>query len=252
MTHTQPKYYFLLSCLFHILGCAIIFTCYNQFLQKPYEPKHETLVDVSFVSAPRINKQSLQKTPPQPKTHQKIIPKPVVKPIQKIVQKPVPVVKKTLSPKPPQAIPPVVKIADIHQKPLSQIKQTVDSNTQNHKISNITHTHKTVSASAEKAHNVTAKAPIFFDKNNYIAYVKQKIAEHKSYPIAAKRRAIEGRVGLKISIKPTGDIASLHITDSSGSDILDNAAIKSVRDASPFKKTSEYVNFSFGINYYLE
>ena len=82
--------------------------------------------------------------------------------------------------------------------------------------------------------------------------VKQKIENHKFYPNSAKRRSIQGRVGLALSIGKNGKIISLKIIQSSGSDILDTAAVQSVHKASPFGIASKTIGFSFGIKFYLE
>lgn len=99
--------------------------------------------------------------------------------------------------------------------------------------------------------NKNEQKKISFNENYYITLVKQKIASKKFYPINAKRRAIEGRTLLELSINTNGNIRMLRIIQSSGSTILDNAAIQSVHSAIPFKTVQKIVTFQFAMNFNL-
>lgn len=91
-----------------------------------------------------------------------------------------------------------------------------------------------------------------FNPKHIIAQIKNKIARNKYYPNSAKRRGIEGRVGLQLSVSQNGTIQSLHIINSSGSKTLDKAAIKSVRKAVPFVKMAKSITFKFFMKFNLE
>lgn len=56
---------------------------------------------------------------------------------------------------------------------------------------------------------------------------------HKTYPPTAQRRGIEGRVGVSVTIATDGSVTAFHLTSSSGSSLLDDAAQRMVVDASP-------------------
>jgi TonB family protein len=49
------------------------------------------------------------------------------------------------------------------------------------------------------------------------------------YPLAAKRHKIEGKVFLSVTVKTDGTAGSVEISRSSGSDILDGAALEAVK-----------------------
>jgi protein TonB len=49
------------------------------------------------------------------------------------------------------------------------------------------------------------------------------------YPVFAKRYGTEGEVQLKVSISPSGRVDTVTIEKSSGSDLLDKAAVTAVR-----------------------
>jgi len=55
-----------------------------------------------------------------------------------------------------------------------------------------------------------------------------KIAFNHHYPNMAIRRAWEGQVNLGIRVLASGELTNIHVIDSSGYSILDNAAMKSV------------------------
>lgn len=74
---------------------------------------------------------------------------------------------------------------------------------------------------------------------DYLNGIKQKIESKKKYPEAARNAGIEGRSGIQMTITKDGQIEDLRIYESSGSDILDNSALQSVRDALPFPPIPE-------------
>lgn len=73
-------------------------------------------------------------------------------------------------------------------------------------------------------------------RQNYLAQVKTRIERHKRYPARARIRQLQGEVTIRFVLTPTGDTQALAISKSSGRGILDNAALKAVRDASPFPR----------------
>ena len=74
---------------------------------------------------------------------------------------------------------------------------------------------------------------------SYKAYVLRKIAMHKNYPSAARAKGVTGKTKLCITIYANGKNCSVKIISSSGHEILDDAAEKSVKDSLPFKKLPE-------------
>ena len=73
-------------------------------------------------------------------------------------------------------------------------------------------------------------------KASYLEIVKLKIESLKRYPKAARVMEIEGRVTISFIILPIGKAESIKVVKSSKFDILDTAALKAVKDASPFPK----------------
>ena len=64
--------------------------------------------------------------------------------------------------------------------------------------------------------------------------VRRKIESKKRYPMAAQKVGIEGRTGVRMTILKDGRLEKVEIVKPSGYEILDRAALQSVRDAAPF------------------
>ncbi len=71
--------------------------------------------------------------------------------------------------------------------------------------------------------------------------VRRKIESGKKYPVAAQTAGIEGRTGVRMTILKDGQLGKVEITKSSGYEILDKAALQSVRSAAPFPPIPEKV-----------
>jgi periplasmic protein TonB len=69
---------------------------------------------------------------------------------------------------------------------------------------------------------------------DYFTIVRARIERHKHYPFAARRRRIEGAVAVRFILHPDGRVTDAAPTDPSRHRLLNQAALKAVRDASPF------------------
>ena len=68
----------------------------------------------------------------------------------------------------------------------------------------------------------------------YRDIVDRKIRGGVQYPARAKKRNLQGRVVISVTIDAEGRIAALAVTKSSGHKILDRAVLKAVRETAPF------------------
>jgi protein TonB len=69
---------------------------------------------------------------------------------------------------------------------------------------------------------------------NAVAAIRTAIERAKYYPLTAKRRGIEGTATVEFAINDDGMPGNINIATSSGSDILDNAALTTITRAAPF------------------
>jgi TonB family protein len=65
------------------------------------------------------------------------------------------------------------------------------------------------------------------------AVIVSSIERVKSYPRMARERGIQGVVHLRFRVKPEGEVDSVEIVKSSGSEILDTASVRTVYRAAP-------------------
>ncbi|MFH0727540.1 MAG: energy transducer TonB [Pseudomonadota bacterium] len=79
----------------------------------------------------------------------------------------------------------------------------------------------------------------FSSSRTYFEIVKLKIEKNKKYPEEAKKNHMEGTVSLKFIITPDGTIRNTEVAKSSRHPMLDDAAIKALKDAAPFPKPPE-------------
>ena len=71
----------------------------------------------------------------------------------------------------------------------------------------------------------------------YLETWRRKVEEigNLHYPEQAKRQGIYGNLKLKVAIDKSGDLVSVEIIESSGQDVLDQAALQIIRLAAPFE-----------------
>ena len=70
--------------------------------------------------------------------------------------------------------------------------------------------------------------------NKFLSEIVSRIEKAKHYPRFAIENNIQGRVRCQFTILNTGKLKEVKIIKSSNFSILDNAALKAIRDASPF------------------
>ena len=79
--------------------------------------------------------------------------------------------------------------------------------------------------------------PLDTKEAKYISYfnrIKQQIQQVWVYPNQAAKKKISGQITLKFEISRDGNLLGVHLTNSSGFNILDIAAIKAVKEAAPY------------------
>ena len=73
----------------------------------------------------------------------------------------------------------------------------------------------------------------FSEGDSVLSQIIRRIEQAKRYPRAARRMGIEGTTVVRFKLKPGGQVEAVEIVESSGSDILDEASLKTVREAAP-------------------
>jgi protein TonB len=81
-----------------------------------------------------------------------------------------------------------------------------------------------------------------------LAYVSSLIRQNLLYPQMARRRNIEGVVGVYFEIGIDGSLVSVQVNHSSGSSILDKAAVSLIEGICPIKSSSIRKDMALHIN----
>lgn len=84
--------------------------------------------------------------------------------------------------------------------------------------------------------------------NPILAEIRRRIEQAKRYPNPAREQHLEGKVGLHFLIQSNGQVGTVRITRSSGTPILDDAAIQAVRHSAPLPYYEGPVEFSLGFH----
>jgi protein TonB len=92
-------------------------------------------------------------------------------------------------------------------------------------------------SSLPKVSRMTSASTKTAEEAAYMHYFEQRIEQvgNYHYPLEARSRKLEGKVQLVVVITPNGNVRKISIASSSGSRVLDQAAVRSVRLAAPFR-----------------
>ncbi|WOF74861.1 energy transducer TonB [Parvibaculaceae bacterium PLY_AMNH_Bact1] len=89
-------------------------------------------------------------------------------------------------------------------------------------------------AASQTAGLGSADAEVGDQRDAYLALIRSRIENNRTYPSAARRRREEGTAMLKITIGRQGHLTEVQLVDASGSFHLDRAARRMVEKSAPF------------------
>lgn len=117
-----------------------------------------------------------------------------------------------------------------------------------------TSTSPTATGNTPGADGAAAEGP--FNAGPYLALVEARVRSHTVYPAMAIQLGQEGTVRVRVTVNPNGSLAgSPRIEESSGSDILDDEALRIVARSAPFppiagRRTA--VRICFPVRFHLD
>jgi protein TonB len=198
----------LMFALVIVLCLCFLFALYLLAIEKPVAPPKATLIDVSLVTLPKpiVAPPALTPAPAPPKVTPVKAPPPVkpqVKPETK--PKPLPKVKPIAKPQPIVDSKPAEPAPIVNTPPPSSAVASVPSHS--------------VTQQEEKPRPVVANVGKANTKATCIS------CPHASYPALAKRRQWEGDGRLHLQINAEGMVTQVSVTQSTGYDVLDEAAV---------------------------
>src|SRR5690606_17846269 len=68
------------------------------------------------------------------------------------------------------------------------------------------------------------------------------LARHFEYPWIARRRGWEGRVWLSVTVRPDGALERIHVTRSSGYEVLDRSAVETMKRIGPLAHAAHWLD----------
>lgn len=89
---------------------------------------------------------------------------------------------------------------------------------------------KTVAESKSGKNSAAGNAAV----SNYPGKIVSKLRRALRYPAEAKRQKLRGEVQVSFVVSASGGVGSIRVVSSSGSPVLDKAAVETVRRAAPF------------------
>jgi protein TonB len=90
----------------------------------------------------------------------------------------------------------------------------------------------------DSAESDAAGAP---DRLELLALLHEEISRHRRYPALARRQQREGTATVRFELEPSGRILDVDVVGSSGFQSLDRAALAAVKEVSPFRPASTYL-----------
>jgi protein TonB len=72
------------------------------------------------------------------------------------------------------------------------------------------------------------------DHAHLLAQIRRRIEGAKRYPEAARREGIQGNVHVRFRVREDGQVDTVEVARSSGSRLLDDASLDTIRRAAPF------------------
>jgi len=79
------------------------------------------------------------------------------------------------------------------------------------------------------------------DLGDLLARIRQRIEAVKRYPEAARRGSIQGTVNVRFRVRADGQLERVELVRSSGSRVLDEASLETIRRAAPFPPVRGWV-----------
>ena len=99
-------------------------------------------------------------------------------------------------------------------------------------------TYSTANARGGGAVSLNTRDPIYV---SYFTKIKQNIEQQWEYPEVALRYGLQGRLSLEFTIGGSGQLEQLRMTRSSGSQVLDEEALRAIKAAAPFPPIPSWI-----------
>ncbi len=102
-------------------------------------------------------------------------------------------------------------------------------------------TNKTISTNSHLINTYQNNAKTEKSFSSLVQLLHEKILSKQHYPLMAIEMENEGMVTLKFTLLTDGGITNVNIAKSSGTKLLDDAALKALGEAVPFQEVAQYL-----------
>lgn len=99
-------------------------------------------------------------------------------------------------------------------------------------------TYSSANARSRDPVSLNTRDPIYV---SYFTKIKQTIEQQWEYPEMALRYGLQGRLSLEFTIGASGQLEQLRMIRSSGSDLLDEEALRAIKAAAPFPPIPSWI-----------
>ena len=213
-SRTQPNWLFRGLVIFSLLVHAVLFV----HIASLYRPRSLSYLELTMrsVAKPAAREIPRPRLRPPTKSQTEKAPLPTEQPLRAHVEPPeVPRVESVPDiPRESMALPHTPVVKDLNVSAWSPVKE--------------------VEAPVETSVAAPSIVQPEITEADYRDNVDSKIRNSVQYPARAKKRNLQGRVIISVTIGAGGEITELKIIQSSGHRILDRSVLKAVKDSAPF------------------
>jgi tonB family C-terminal domain len=225
----------LISLIVHSIVVGLILWSWN----KPSDSANSAPGDISTsISMEMVQGMVMEEPAPEPENIQKepepekqeVVEDPTVKPEPQKIKEP-----EKEKPKPkekPKEKPKDKPKKDVkpQEKPINKDLPKGDKNIDS--SANVNAKATTTSATNSNA-QVAGSGTDTSEMAAYRSAIRREIERHKRYPTRAKMMRKQGKVSVSFNVGPDGSLSGARVTQSSGDESLDNAALEAVNSARP-------------------
>lgn len=225
----------LISLIVHSIVVGLILWSWN----KPSDSANSAPGDISTsISMEMVQGMVMEEQAPEPENVQKepepekqeVVEDPTVKPEPQKIKEP-----EKEKPKPkekPKEKPKDKPKKDVkpQEKPINKDLPKGDKNIDS--SANVNAKATTTSATNSNA-QVAGSGTDTSEMAAYRSAIRREIERHKRYPTRAKMMRKQGKVSVSFNVGPDGSLSGARVTQSSGDESLDNAALEAVNSARP-------------------
>ena len=127
----------------------------------------------------------------------------------------------------PAAREPIQESTVVAERPLPTLRELLPSAT-----------YSSANARSSGPVSLNSKDPIYV---SYFTKIKQTIEQQWEYPEMALRYGLQGRLSLEFTIGASGHLEQLRMIRSSGSQLLDEEALRAIKAAAPFPPIPSWI-----------